>query len=188
MKYLFSLVILAGAAMVFLLFTQPQLDKIKELQSKQAAVESSLTELRELGMVRDTLLTQYNTLHPADLERLRSIVPSSADSGLLIAELERFSKDNEVTLANIDIMDSGASVSSGGSVRRAGEQNLETSFQTLPISFQVSGSYASFRTFLDRLEKHIRIIDVEQISFQGGEGDSYNFILKAKSYSRELPK
>jgi Tfp pilus assembly protein PilO len=57
------------------------------------------------------------------------------------------------------------------------------------FSFQVTGSYASFKTFLAKIEKSARIIKVENISFSSPKENKelFAFNLKIKTYSYKEP-
>jgi Tfp pilus assembly protein PilO len=56
------------------------------------------------------------------------------------------------------------------------------------FNFQVMGSYASFKSFLDKLERSAKIIMIENLSFSIPErGELFTFDLKVKTHSYEKP-
>lgn len=181
MRYFISLIILGGAGAIFFMLIRPELDKIGALRIEQADIEQSLSELQELAKIRDTLLSQYNAINPLDLARLGRIVPSSIDSGLFIAEMEAFAHQYNIILKSITIADEKDGTQNR-SERRAIERPEEQPFKKLPISLAVSGSYASFRDFLNRLEQNTRIIDIGSIRFNSAEKDFFHFQVEANAY------
>ena len=56
------------------------------------------------------------------------------------------------------------------------------------ISISVSGSYKNFISFLRRIEKSLRLIDVSGLSFSTGKDDFYDFSLEAVSYIQKWKK
>lgn len=181
MKYVISLILIGGAIAVFFLLTQEEIDKITILRAEETEIQQSLSELQELSRIRDQLLSQYNAINPLDLARLNHIVPSGIDSGLLIAEMEAFSQQNNLILRNISIEEEKSQTGKKGAIERTETKSV---FQKIPVSFQVSGSYGAFRDFLTRLETNTRIMDIGTVRFNvtADETDFYDFSVEANVY------
>lgn len=183
MKLIFSILILGAAVGIFFVFARPELDKITVLRAQESEVQQSLAELQELAKLRDNLLSQYNAVNPIDIERLDKIVPSSVDSGLLIAELEAFAQDYNIVLNTISITDElqqQRQQQQQGSLVR--QEAAEQPFQKLPITMRITGSYSSIRDFLKRLEINTRIVDISKMSFSSNEKDFFDFQINADTY------
>ena len=183
MKLISSILIIAAAIGVFFFFARPELDKINAIKLEEASIEESLAELQELARLRDELLSQYNAVNPVDIARLDKIVPSSIDSGLLIAELESFAQEFNLVLKNISITDETKALTEGKQKRGVVvREDAEQAFRKLPITLQVAGTYVAFRDFLKRLEINTRIIDITEMRFTSKDSDFFEFQVGANTY------
>lgn len=182
MRLLSTLVIIGAAVGIFFVFGRPELDTIKILGAQQAEIEQSLAELQELAKLRDDLLSKYNAVNPLDIERLDKIVPSSIDSGLLIAELESFAQNFNLVLNSVSITDEREQARAQQRRGAVALKEAEQPFKKLPLSLQIAGTYSSLRDFLKHLETNARIIDIAEIRFVSGEKDFFEFTVEANTY------
>lgn len=182
MRLLSTLVIIGAAVGIFFVFGRPELDTIKILGAQQAEIEQSLAELQELAKLRDDLLSKYNAVNPLDIERLDKIVPSSIDSGLLIAELESFAQDFNLVLKSVSITDEKEQARAQQRRGAVLIKEAEQPFQKLPLSLQIGGTYSALRDFLKHLETNTRVIDIAAIRFVSGEKDFFEFMIDANTY------
>lgn len=176
MKQLILAVILTAAAIgMFFGWTQGMLDKISAVQKEKQSLEDVLSRFYDLRKTKNELIEKYNSITIQDLEKLREIIPESTNEGDLIVEFENLTSDHGLLLKQIDIKHidekRGISLIVG-----------EKPFKELPISLTVDGSYTSIKEFLASIEKSLRIIDIESLSFNAGDIDSYEFSISAKAY------
>ena len=54
------------------------------------------------------------------------------------------------------------------------------------LSINAQGSYESFRSFVEELEKSLRLIDVRSVEINPVGQDSYSFSVEAVSYWRRI--
>lgn len=176
MRYIFSLILL-GAAFVMIFFWARFLwQDIQDLQQEKAAFASIITRITELRKARDDLLQTYNAIPQTDIERIKKSLPDTISAGSLIVEMSNLTRANGLLLRSIDVLPGGEE---RGVIRAA------RPYESIDLSLKVSGPYRSFRSFLENLEKSLRLVDVTAISFVAGESDSYEFSLKAKTYRQE---
>ncbi len=179
------LILAAIGAAIF--WTNPLWISLGEMREEKAALESAVKRFQELKKVRDDILTAYNAISPADLARLEELLPKSEHIGTLLVNVEKLSGDSGVSLKQIDIQSSTREESAYTPPREAGEgpggaPSPVRGYTTLPLSFSVNGSYNAFRSFLGAVEKNLRLIDVETISFNASEKGNYDFSLTAAAY------
>ena len=73
--------ILVGAAIgLFVLFTNPTYQTIKDLQVQNNSYDDALNKAKELHTVRDGLITKRNAFPPADIDKLQHILPDNVDN------------------------------------------------------------------------------------------------------------
>lgn len=165
-------------ALVFLLIV-PQWGKIGATRSEITRLQTLNDELTKLAERRDLLTREYNAISEDDLTKLGSIVPRGPDTGTALVDFESLSAKNGLYLSRIDF--SGEAMPKGGLV--PSESRLAIS---MPVSLAVRGNYSSLRSFLRDLEYMLRIFDVSDISFGGGQmtTDQTEVSLKGKMYYR----
>lgn len=111
--------------------------------------------------------------HQAQLSKIASALPDDAEISL--SSLFRFLQvtSGQTGLILTEISSFAISPIEGKEIKKT------------QVSFQVMGSYASLKSFLERLEKSARIIIVENISFSAPEeeGGLFTFNIGIKVYS-----
>ena len=167
---------------MFFTFADPMYKEISTLSSERDSLSSDLEGLRELAKLRDELLIQYNTISQVDRERLDKILPREIASDQLMVEINRLTSQNGLVLKNVNIIQ--AAGAAGGRGRDSEPMAIASGIETPLLNFDISGTYQGFRLFLEDLESHIRVTDIEEMSFNSAQ-DSDGFIdvkIKGMSY------
>lgn len=157
---------------IFILYTQPTYDKTGVLQAQIAQYDQALQKAAELQQLKQSLLSRYNAFDPADLERLQKLLPDHVDNIRLILDMDAMATARQMALSNVDVStpSSNAGIQPQQTViGQIGQDNRK--FESLNVSFSVSGTYTNFKGFLDDLEKSLRIVDLTSLTItQGGAG------------------
>lgn len=172
MRYLISLLFLGVAGFMFFIFADPMYRQLSVLRQERDSLNSDLENLRELVKLRDALLIDYNSISSSDRERLAKILPAEVASDQLMLEINHLASLNGLIFKKIDV---AGSQSAGARGRGAEPITVAGGFESPQVNFDISGTYQGFRLFLEDLESHIRITDIEEISFNGAE-DEVGFI------------
>ena len=170
MRYLISLLFLGIAGFMFFAFADPMYKSISALRLERDGLNENLENLRKLAKLRDDLLVQYNAISASDRQRLSKILPADVASDQLMVEINNLASQNGLAFKKIDI--AGIEQSAGSRLGAPSGEEVANAggIESPKISFNVSGAYQGFRLFLEDLESHIRIIDIDQISFNAAEG------------------
>lgn len=168
---------LITAVALFFVKTQPYFGDISSLKVDRQKYEEALASSREVQTLKDALLSQYNAIPQTDIERLNKLLPSSLDSGGLIAMVENRALTRGLLLKNIDV-DEEPQLTDSSLV--LGTPALP--YKTVNLSFSVSGRYASALAFFADLGQSLRLVDMNTIRFASGPVDSYQFNVTAKTY------
>ncbi|MBI2175218.1 MAG: hypothetical protein HYU35_00590 [Parcubacteria group bacterium] len=160
---------------VFLTWIRPQLDAAAVLRREQTSLGETLSRFRELRTVRDGLLSRYNTILQRDLDRLNVMVPPTPETGALITELDQLAQSHALLLKSVDIGEQPEQP--GAAFTRARGMG-----KRLTLNIDLVGSYPAFRSFLQDLERSLRLIDIDILSFSVGDKDVNQYALRASSY------
>ncbi len=197
---IFVLVIVVG----YLIFIQPKFASIQDQQKTMLGEQGGelkglkqySKELQELQLTFDS----YKKTQAQNLEKLSQILPTGAAVPNLMAQLEAvaqasgfnitsFSATEGLIARGLKSEETGVEISSGlASLKEQKETaslpQLDESIHVLNIVLMVSGGdYLEFKKLLNNLEKHIRLLDINSISFssEGGKA-TYNLSLRAYYY------
>jgi Tfp pilus assembly protein PilO len=175
-KGIASIIFLAAAIATFFGLTKPLYNEIKDLNAQKSSFEEALSNSKQIQETRDSLLSQYNKISQENLDRLNKLLPTKAGSMKFILEMESIVQKNGMILKNIDIKDEGEiseNISFGTEIK---------SWETVPFSMKISGSYKSFYSFLKDIEKNLRLTDISAINFSAGDTDLYEFSVEGAFY------
>lgn len=180
MKSIFPYIFIALSVGLFLVFVRPIYKDIKLLREDVTAYNLALTHSTDLQKVRDDLASKYSNITPANKERLAHFLPNSVDNIQLMLELEKMASARGMTLKNITFAPPQGEESTVGANK----------YGTFDLQFRTQASYETFVLFLKDLERNLRQIDVQLVTFSVSDASKqilldpnvYEFTLKIKTY------
>ena len=193
-RTLIIILLLFGTGAGGIFYLRPAWQEFNAARQETNYLASVSGELDDLLKSRDTLLAAVNSISKEDLGKIDLALPQGQHAAEFLVMLERTTLRNGLLLKQIDLsgtFQKGAS-SSGSEVSKSQPKpssvqttvESEKPFKELPITMTVSGSYESFKTFLRELEQHVRLIEVESISFNAPPESSQviEFNIKLKTF------
>jgi len=139
-------------------YIEEYFSKLQQLSQELQNYESQLTKL-SLSLLPDSSLTVVSLINFTQR--------ASSQNGLILKKIESFT----ITLLKPSTTSPGVS-------------QPQTKIKEISFGFEVSGSYSALRNFLNTLERSVKIIEVENISFSFAEKEEIpTFKLKIKTYS-----
>lgn len=182
-----TIILLFGTATTGFFYLAPQWQNFKSLRGDSAALAGISEELDALIQNRDALLSLINSVSADNLERIDRALPSGVQASKFLVSLERLTAKNNLVLRRVDLASSAAQLNTRGGQPRPGGTPSSTvksgGINELPVGLSVSGTYESLKGFLADLEKNLRLIDVEDITFTSPEKPSaFDIAIKAKTY------
>ncbi len=161
-----ALIIIAIAVALFFLVTN---GNIKEIEKNSAEVDHLSSVLENIKLYKekhDKLILDYNSIETGDIERLEKFLPDNVNNVRLILAVQNVAKDLGISIKNVTY-DSNSQKTSGGQTATSQEAlNRQTKdYGVFDMNFTITGRYPEFVTFLSRIEKSLRIVDVRQIEF-----------------------
>lgn len=176
MRTLLPILFIVIAAGIFFGFIDPSYTRVKELRAEEAQFDQALTRSKELQEVRDQLLSRYNTFSQSDLNRLESMLPDNVDNVRLVLDFDSIASRYGMRLRNI-ALDTGDNRAQRGQVGAS-----DSPFQSVVVSFAVTGDYNAFRAFLEDLEQSLRLVDVTGVAFGSSPSGIYDYSISLKTY------
>ncbi|MBP9771506.1 MAG: type 4a pilus biogenesis protein PilO [Candidatus Pacebacteria bacterium] len=164
MKTIISIILIIAGIALFALFTNARYAQVRTLRAEAESFDSALERSKELIALRDSLLSKYNAFPSDNINRLNTMLPNSIDTVRLIIDINTLASRYGMSLSSISIGIPDESMDEG----EIGPSSDE--FGHLSLSFNVAANYDRFRAFLADLERSLRIIDVNSVSFAAPEG------------------
>ena len=176
MKVLAPILFLAISLALFFGFIDPSYGRVKTLRAQEAQYSDALDRARELQEIRDQLLSKYNTFSKTDFDRIEKLVPDHIDNVRLILDLDELASHYGMRVRDVQIEDDAQRAVQG----QIGPS--EENYESVILTFNVSGTYDTFRSFLHDLERSLRIVDVVGLSFTSNETGVYDYSIHLKTY------
>ena len=194
MKNIISLILIAAAVWIFWSYTDPIYKEAGGLKEVKADYKTKLAQANEFRQKYENLAVEYQSFSEADLTRLSRLVPVTVDTVRLVMDVNDIAAKQGLLIKNIKISEPTKETNEKNSptpgagltpeVVRLGP--ADQGFNSIDLSFSVTGNYEQFVAFLQDLEMGLRILDVTEIKFGGAADsakvDSYDFNLGLRAY------
>ncbi len=181
MRLILSLLMLAASIGGFVGFIVPHYNATQVLRVQAADYNKVLENARALQEERNKLVTKYNAFDQGLLLKLNTMLPKNPENVKLILELDSIAKQYGVSLQNVKIEDAS---NDAQTATRPGTVAANTDIGTLRITFSVAGTYEGFTNFIRTIEKSLRVIDIQKMSFTALDDtkNTYQYTVGIKTY------
>jgi Tfp pilus assembly protein PilO len=179
-RIILPIILLAGALGLFIMYTNPTFQSIKQLSAKQASYNDALDKAQQLLAIRNNLLSTRASFSEADVTKLAHMLPNNVDNIRFIIDINTIASRHRAALAQVQLGDTLNTSKGEGSALSSGSAN--TAVGSVEIGFSVTASYDDFLAFEQDLEHSLRIIDVSKIAFTSGAQDSNTYSFTIKTY------
>lgn len=174
-------VVLSGA--IFILYTKPTYDGVKVVQAQIAEQNQALDKSNELQKRKQELLTKRNALNPADIDRLHKLLPDHVDNVRLLLDLDNLANRHGLTLQNVVLSNPDNKNVSQTALGVIGAD--KQAYDSLTFKFTTHGTYASYITFMEDLERSLRIVDLVSLAMDEDSNTSLG-VLPEPVYKFEM--
>jgi Tfp pilus assembly protein PilO len=180
MRLIISIIMLGASLVGFLAYILPTYRDIAALRAEQADYNTVLDNAKKLQQERNKLVEKYNALDPALLAQLNTLLPNNPGNVKLILELDALARQYGMVLQNVKIDDADA-VQAG--TARPGTPAINSEVGNLKITFSLLGPYPGFTNFVRSVEKSLRVIDIQKVSFNAvDDKQNYQYTIGVKTY------
>lgn len=167
---IFPIILILMGVALFFTFTNAQYQEVKTLKEDKLAYEDRFQLIEQLVQVRDEqLLPKYNSINAVQLDRLNKLLPRQVNNIRLINDMQKVLAGFGTELEAFSFEEIPNDQSKNG-------------IQKMGVSITFSASYQTFTTILKELERSLRIIDIESVSFDAGNADLYTYTVMFVTY------
>lgn len=166
----------------FAVFIVPQYNQISELRTQKADYEIVLANARKYKEERNALVKKRNSFDQIKIGQLETMLPNNPENMKLILALQSVASQYGLVLQNVKTEDAETGVATSQANRPGGQTSADLG--TLTINFSVSGPYASFTNYIKSIEKSLRMIEIQKVSFAATDPkvQNYQYTVSIKTY------
>lgn len=205
-QFIVPIILILASVGLFLGFTKKQYDTLLSLKSESAQYDSALQKSKELLKKRDALIEIKKSIDPIDLEKLQKLLPDDVNNTKLILEIQNIATNKYGLGFENPKYDSGktsaasSTPASSGAPAEGGDKKPATpaapaqnspkdigqalkNYGTFDLEFTITGPYDKFISFIQDLEKSLRIVDIQSIEIAGKDGSTaLKYVVKIQTY------
>src|SRR3989338_9378373 len=143
--------ILALSTFIFIGLVLPQYSDLQSQRKDLKSQEEKLARTKEGIVSLEALKNIYNE-HLTDADNLNIFLPHDANRDHIITSLEKASEESGMRLKDVSI--------------NADSQSQTSNYDGISIQISSEGSFDGAMTFIDKLEKSLRLYDIRSVSFK----------------------
>lgn len=166
MRTLFSFVAFGLSVGIFFMYTQPTYDGFQSVQATIAQYDQALSRATELQKLRETLFSRYNSFNKSDVDRLHKLLPDHVDNVRLVLDFDSMATRHQMAIQNVAINSKSADSDKAPTI---GGAPSTQKYESINLRFSTDGTYSDFVSFLDELERSLRIVDVVALNIAQGQ-------------------
>lgn len=151
-----SITVLLGVSIfVFLKFTLPAFDNFIALKTQITEKQQIKAELTRRKQVVMDIYSKYQTIG-ADLDRIRLALPSDPQLAEVLSSLNTIASTSNIVLGDISFRELSP-------VKTTSKTKNQVPYTTIEVTINVEGSFVNIQTFVQEIEREIRIMDIKQL-------------------------
>ncbi len=182
MSLLLSIAVFVAAVFVYSTFVVPEYEHVNSLRGEAQAKQQTLDEQRTILDKVSSLLSRYQSI-PKLGEVVSVSLPSDEDVAGAFQQIYTIASASGITIQQFSV-NTGIGLTS----TRALSAQVVRPVGTAQVNLYLVGSYESFKTFIEALERNMRIMDVKDIKIQSANrtsGSAFLFSLTINTYYQD---
>ena len=167
---LLAVALFLGSVIIIATLDSPVVSDVVQARADRDSAQREFETQKDLISEAKNTLQNYEDLGKT-IEGFGFVLPSSVEHGELV--------NNIIGLAGASGLKAGNMTFSQGDISAPPQLDLPTKgFGTMNINLALGGSYAGFRSFIEKLETNSRLLDVKEVQVsQQGETLHYQLTL-----------
>ena len=171
------LIILAIGA--FFLYIDPTMTTVQALSDERDRLLEATALADELGAARSQRQAELNEIRDREGDRLERMVPAGRDDARTLMTIDAIVDEHGFSLEDVSVSEGTAAQRRSFIEESDGRYGLKT------VNFTVEAPYQEFIDLLQDIEQSLRLFDVVEMSFEGGDEPEYLFSLTLHTYMTE---
>lgn len=165
---------------------------IAQTRMQIASYESALEAAERFKQKENELIIARANIPSDGLARLESFLPDGVDNVQIILDLNALAARSGMTLSDFDTSSDDSVTESGTSAQLAPTEagavvdgfalEAQEQVESLDLTISATGTYSSFRTFLDGIEQSLRLLDVIDVSVSDSDTGVYTYDMTIRLY------
>lgn len=148
---------------------KPRYEAARAMKREIDVSMSSLDTAEKLKTSREELIAKYNAIPKSDLDNLKTLLPDSVDNIRLIIQIDSIASRNGLSiLRNVEYQT--AKKTTVAEAQMQSPDAFRKPYGEFTISFQTTGQYKNFLSFVSDLEENLRIVDITTVEFEPTNG------------------
>jgi Tfp pilus assembly protein PilO len=180
-RSLTAIVLIIIAIGLYFTVTKTILADASKINASNKEFEKALENVNVLLKKEDELNDKYKRLGQTERDRLEKMVPQKMDNIRLIIDLNNIAYKFGFVLKGIQATASTANTTAQVTPSQPGSIPVPT-LETVTVTFGVTAPYQQFITFLQELEKSLRILDISSLSVTSSDSGIYDWKVELKTY------
>lgn len=191
-KTISAIIIAALAVLLYMFFTNGQYQSLQSLQVKQTSLNEALDNAKQYREIGSDLTTKYQSIDQKQVVRLKTLVPDSVETVRLIKDMSEIIAISGMTLKKVDYNPEQLTKKTETAVGTPVATNPKDllPYGSYVIRFSMTGTYQNFISFLQSVERSLRILDITGVAFgtPSDKGDSktpvdiYEYSITVQTY------
>lgn len=137
--------------LLFTLLLKPQYSEFGLIMAERERIEQELSNVDQQTKEVEALFERVNSVSEAQKARLSAAVPFTENTESFLANIDRLSQQSGLLILNMYVEPENNPLE-------------ESELKKLQINISLRGTYENLLTFLGLVERHIRIVDINNIS------------------------
>jgi len=177
MKNSTAFTLLLISAGIFYTWIMPQYGMVQTLRSEASQYQSILSNVSDLTLKRDQLLSQYRAVSSTNTARLAQVLPDNAATVDLARNFDDIASRYGISLKSVDVISDAQNTSNQVIAPSSGH------YGTVIVTTSFVSTYANFRKFLNDIEHSLRLVDVRSVTFTTNSGNNlYAYTMSLNTY------
>jgi len=180
-RYIFPVLLIGIAITSYYTFINPTYMEVKTSRAQLESYQKALANERQLEEIRNALTEKRNSMSESDILRLQRLLPDNVNNVGLILDLNALGSPLGMQIQNVKFEVQNKNTNQTVDQKQAAQDKKD--YGTFNIEFSTVGTYSNFVTFLAQLDRSLRMIDVQSISFNSTQDKNvYRYDFKVKTY------
>lgn len=146
--------------------------EVARLRAEIESYDNALKAAADFKDKQNELKEERAKISDSDIERLEAYLPDGVDNVQLILDLDALANRSGVKLSDFEIDVPDGSEEGGGP---AGLPLAAETVESITLGVSATGTYPSFRTFLEGVEKSLRPLDLVALEITDSETGVYTY-------------
>jgi hypothetical protein len=182
---------------VFFFGLDPALKRHDALKQQKELLNQSVERADQLETKRNELINSYSQFSLQDKASLEYLLPDAVDNVRLIVDMNSIARDKNrgIIISNIAISGLDTELTSSKEKQNSEEiknkarnQNILNTLDTqdklgvVTLSFTITSTYENFKSFMQDLEKSLRLVDIVALDITKGEQSLNSYSITLNTY------